>query len=347
MRQIAAIILSLCFLSCGAFAAQQDATPLTVRIDVSVSRAVLDDVCSDQAIDETAIRNSGAVRDMLAHFAKFREDFTMDAYLDARRAAAACETLDRDIFRFAQVIEKRVEIAAFLDHLDSEDAVAGATARATAMVAGMTPDGVDYDGRAIVMVGTPSCGGWSKASTFYVDAPCLLGDPDGLVFLVAHEIYHGVQDIFMPMIADDAAGSLRLMNEIVREGTALFLADFTKIDMPGDYAAFNQRVARRNDRRRRENFDLLDVSFSYLAASSDDAAFDKVYGIGASGVFDSPFYAVGALMTQTIDAALGREALLAAMASGPAAFFRAYETARQTDPEAPALPKSVLKAAAR
>lgn len=81
--------------------------PIALRIDTEFAIAVLDELCGNQSIDETAIRQSATAKDMIAHFAQFRADFTMDAYVHARQLAARCETAERDIFRFAEVIANR------------------------------------------------------------------------------------------------------------------------------------------------------------------------------------------------------------------------------------------------
>ncbi len=85
---------------------------IDVDFDTRFASSVLEEVCSGDTIDEAAIRASETAQIMVEHFHQFRDDFTMDAYVEARRAAASCETLERDIFRFGEVIERRNELRA-------------------------------------------------------------------------------------------------------------------------------------------------------------------------------------------------------------------------------------------
>ncbi|MEO1243373.1 MAG: DUF5700 domain-containing putative Zn-dependent protease [Pseudomonadota bacterium] len=315
-----------------------------VRLDTSFASSVLNDVCSNQAIDEAGIRNSTVVKDMLAHFSKFRDYFTMDEYIAARKSAAACAPPERDYFRFSEVIEKRDDLARIVAALSEQ--TEGFSDTITQMVSVYTPTGMRYDGVATVIVGGPSCGGWAIDGGFYVDLPCIGDDEEGLRYLIAHEIYHGVQSLFVPVVDDDAPAPLKIFDAIIREGSAITAADFSEIEEPGAYAKLSQRINRNNAGRTDENFDLLDLAFVYLSASDDPAAADRVYNIGLSGVFDSPFYYVGAEMVQAIEKAFGREALLCVMGLQQAEFVFAYAAAIGDDEDvARPLPASVMNAA--
>ncbi len=312
-----------------------------IRLDTSFAHSVLVDVCSDRAIDEAAIRNSIVVKDMLAHFSKFRDYFTMDEYIAARKSAATCSPPDRDYFRFSEVIEKREELRRIVEKLsEKSDQFSGST---TDLVNAYTPTELNYDGIATVIVGGPSCGGWAIDGGFYVDLPCIGDDEVGLRYLIAHEIYHGVQGQFVPDVPDSAPASIKIFDSIIREGSAITVADYSEIEDPGAYTKLSQRINRKNASRTDENFDLLDLAFSYLADSDDPDDADKVYNIGLSGLFDSPFYFVGAEMVQAIDDTFGRDALLCIMSLPQAEFVFAYNAA--TEKGGRALPDSVVNAA--
>lgn len=315
-----------------------------VRLDTSFAASVLGDVCSNQAIDEAEIRNSTVVKDMLAHFSKFRDYFTMDEYIAARKSAAACAAPERDYFRFSEVIEKRDALIRIVAALSEQ--TEGFSDTTTQMVSAYTPAGMSYDGVATVIVGGPSCGGWAIDGGFYVDLPCIGDDEEGLRYLIAHEIYHGVQSGFMLAVDDDAPAPLQIFDAIIREGSAITVADFSEIENPGVYAKLSQRINRSNAGRTDENFDLLDLAFFYLSASDDPAAADKVYNIGLSGLFDSPFYYVGAEMVQTIENTFGREALLCIMGLQQAELVFAYQAAIEAGKDGGRpLPVSVMNVA--
>jgi hypothetical protein len=77
------------------------------------------------------------------------------------------------------------------------------------------------------------------------------------------------------------------------------------------------------------NFDLLNMAFFYLQRAKDEDRGEQINGIGLSGYFDSPFYAVGAAMIRSLGDAFGRDALLCLMAAPPEQFFLAYQQAAE------------------
>lgn len=222
---------------------------------------------------------------MTDHFLAFRDTFSMDAYVSARRAAAHCRKPEPDLFRFGDLIEQRDELRAEIDRIGAS--VEGISAGIESMLAAYVPAGIEFNGVATLVVGSPSCGGWAHGPDFSVDLPCLNGDHEGLRYLIAHETYHAIED-------------------------------------PGPYAANSQDVIRTNARRFAQNFALLDVTVVYLRNADYARAAETVRNLGLSGAFDSPFYSVGTVITREIDAAHGRAALLCLLAAGPAEFFAAY-----------------------
>lgn len=323
MRQL---IVALSFF----FAASPALAEARVALDVGFARQVLAEVCSGETIDREAIRNDPTVLQMLAHFSQFRDYFTMDAYIDARQQAANCTVPERDFYRFGGVIENRESLKALVDQLAaSADGYSGAV---SAMLSPYAPEGLAYSGRAVPVVGSPSCGGWSKGADFFVDLPCISGDPEGLKYLIAHESYHGMQDRFM-WDTEGAAPVVKLLGEVLREGSATAFADFSEIENPGDYAALSQRVIKVNDRRTALNFELLDMAVQY--ALTLEGGYDAANNIGLSGAYDSPFYYVGVTMVRAVEAASGRERLLELLAAPPQEFFKHYEELTKADAALP------------
>jgi len=197
------------------------------------------------------------------------------------------------------------------------------------MLRSLSPVDTVYDGTGVLTIGTPSCGGWSNGATFYVDVPCLDGDTQGTLLLIAHEVYHGVQDQFMGPADDQAPSVMRLFDTIIREGTALYLADFSRIEEPGRYSKLNQDVIKTNANRMAENFNLLEILAAHLQANDTPESYAKAYSIGASGLFDSPFYAIGDHMTETLVEHYGDKATVCVIQLPANHFFAAYDKAIQ------------------
>lgn len=316
----------------------------TIALDTRFAESVLTDVCSFTNIDAENIRASETVIDMLAHFSQFRDYFTMEVYLEARQKAANCEESDRDIFRFNDVIEQKAALTSEI--LTLKQSQQDYSTDLTAMLAPYVPAGIAYSGRAVVAIGTPSCGGWSVGVDFYVDLPCIVGDQSGLKYLIAHESYHGVQGQFMPEPASDDSLE-RLFNAIVREGSATAIADFSTIKAGGSYTAKSKAVIRRNAARIQQNFDLLDMAIGYIMLSpkaETARTYDAVNNIGLSGSFDAPFYAVGATIFNAIDAVDGREVLVCLMQMPPSSLFARYRALTTQDDGLPKLGASTLSA---
>lgn len=303
------------------FAATPVQADTTVTLDISFAENVLADVCSGNQIDETAIRRSSTVANMLAHFGQFRDYFTMDAYLASRQQAAHCQKADRDIFRFNDVIDKKQALLAELATMKNTQQ--DYSHDLASMLTPFVPANIPYSGRATIAIGTPSCGGWSAGPDFYVDLPCIMGDAPGLLYLIAHESYHGIQDKFMPRPVKTNHVA-RLFSAVMREGSATAIADFSKITGGGSYTASSKQSIKRNAARSQQNFGLLDMAVAYIRYTSGAEAYDVANNIGLSGSFDAPYYAVGATIFNAVDEADGREVLLCLMQKPPKLIFKRY-----------------------
>ncbi|WP_262695967.1 DUF5700 domain-containing putative Zn-dependent protease [Kordiimonas aquimaris] len=314
---------------------------INVSLDTGFAESVLTDVCSGALIDEKSIQASTAVKGMLSHFSQFRDYFTMDAYINARQTAANCEKSDRDIFRFNDVIDNKERLVAEVNAMKSNQK--GYSGKLTSMLSAYTPKGIEYEGRATIAVGTPSCGGWSSGDDFYVDLPCIAGDQPGLQYLFAHESYHGIQEKFMPAsVANDPLG--RLLSAMMREGSATAIADFSDLESDGSYTVKSQQSIQKNARRIQQNFDLLEMALVYLYENPNMTAYDVVNNIGLSGSFDAPFYAVGAVIFDTVEAHDGLGVLLCFLQQPARAIVGRYALISDKDESLPRLGLVTLKA---
>lgn len=314
------LMLAYCF----GFISQANAST-EIHFDAGFAEAVLEDVCSDKTINRDALLKSEVVVDMVSHFAQFRDYFTLEAYVDARQLAAKCEKTERDIFRFNEVIDRRVALSEEVSELKASS---GAISSAISdMLAPYTPSDLQYNGRATIMIGTPSCGGWSKGPDFYLDLPCISGDATGLQYLIAHESYHGTQERFMPRPQD---GDLmqKLLSEILREGSATAIADFSEIE-GGPYTKLSQDTLSKNERRMDDNFALMDLAVGYLKAHPNKDSYSFINNIGLSGQFDAPFYSVGATIFNALEMHDGREALMCLLSQVPSHVFARYHQLKE------------------
>lgn len=301
---------------------------VSIHFDTEFAEGVLEDVCSDRIIDRDALLKSPEVENMVSHFAQFRDYFTPTAYVEARQRAAKCEKAERDIFRFNDVIDRRKALVA--EVAEFKRGASPISQKISSLVGPYAPRGLNYSGRAILMIGTPSCGGWSKGSDFFVDLPCITGDPIGLQYLIAHESYHGIQDMFMPSPNE---GDLvqKLLSEVIREGSATAIADFSEIE-GGHYSKKSQETLNKNKRRMGDNFALLEMAISYLRSQPNDTSYAFVNNIGLSGQFDAPFYSVGAAIVSALEEHDGRQALVCLLSLAPSSVFARYHELNAVGP---------------
>jgi hypothetical protein len=277
---------------------------IEVRIDTDIAKQVVAEICSGEMASAEHIRHSQYVQDMISHFSQFRDYFTIENYLSARQNAARCKENTPDYFRFNQLIKNKKQVQQDIQVLQDLD-----PSSIKSLIVDYIPEGISFSGAAVVAVGTPSCGGWSKGQNFYVDLPCIAGDTKGLIYLSAHETFHAVQSRFMHE-PDEKQYIMRLLNQVIREGSATAVADFNELPAGGKYTDLSQRELKTNARRLQQNFDLLDTLVAYLKLENTEAAYQNANNIGLSGSYTAPLYSVGAKMFNTIEAQSGRKTLL-------------------------------------
>lgn len=311
---------------------------LDIAVDTQLARRVLASVCSGRPPDEPAMREDSDLAAMLAHFQELEPGLTMERYLAARRMAAKCETPSPDLFRFGPVVRDREALVRELEAIDGSDTQPAAVD----LIAAYTPNSVSFRGRAVVMVGTPSCGGWSGDPDVYLDLTCLQKDPNGLLSLAAHEIYRLVQARF----AFDASGShprTRLLSKMLLDGSATSVADLEKVAELGPDTKTALRGAKTHARRATLSFDLLDMLAQVLADPSEDD-YDRAYALGLSEVSGAPLRGVGAQIFRTVERTHGREAVVCLLKEPPEAMLRAYQGIAARRQEVLSLGPRVLEA---
>lgn len=171
-------------------------------------------------------------------------------------------------------------------------------------------------------------GGWTfdeQPNTFYVDITSLKGDFIGLQLLSSHEIYHLIQYRFMKKVPKKSGNRLVfILDQIVREGSAVYIADFSKVNSKeGKYINFSKREYRRNFRRMKSNFALFEILVQQIHQNKS-VSIDEVYNIGFSGQYQSPLYYVGYHIIKVIEKYKGKNELLKLLKKSPINLFITY-----------------------
>ncbi|MEM9076347.1 MAG: DUF5700 domain-containing putative Zn-dependent protease [Bacteroidota bacterium] len=175
-------------------------------------------------------------------------------------------------------------------------------------------------------------GGWTfddNPNAFYVDLSSMKGDFLGLSYLSTHELYHLVQYRFMKEI--DKSNKINyLLDKLIKEGMATYVADFSKIEASSAYVDFSKKEYQRNFRRLETNFALFE-NLIFQAQNDPHSDVTLLYNIGYSGMYQSPVYYVGYHIVKLLDKYLGREALINLMGQPPKQFLLAYMEAQKNN----------------
>jgi hypothetical protein len=254
---------------------------------------------------------------MLKHFSQFRDYFTLENYLKERQNAANCKHNKNNYFRFNQLIEERLSIAELVESISNND-----TLQTQDMIRRYTPTGIGGSFSAKVMVGTPSCGGWSTQQSFYVDLPCIGHDKQGLTYLIAHETYHLVQNQFMPAKPKNLLE--RFIYEMLQEGSAMVVANMEDVTSPGSYTELNIRQIRKNKSRQPLNWSLFNMLTLSLLDEDSESNWNTVYNIGFSGSFDAPMYSIGSIVFDSVTKDIGTNKILCWLEHQPMQVMRYF-----------------------
>lgn len=170
-------------------------------------------------------------------------------------------------------------------------------------------------------------GGWTfddSPSSFYVDFSSMKGDYEGLSYLSTHELYHLVQYRFMKGITKNTDDKVSyLLDQMIREGSATYIVDFSKASSSGAYINFSKKEYENNFRRMEINFALFE-NILFQAKYDPMVNIDFLYDIGYSGLCQSPLYYVGYHMMKLIEKYNGKQALVSLLSQPPYKMILSY-----------------------
>lgn len=311
---------------------------LNIDIDLSQAKRLLAISCSRQEYDPREFSTSEIVRKQVAHHATFAKRFSMDNYLKGLAAAANCEVLESDPYRFKYLVQQRPMMEKSIAYLS--DNQPKLTKQVHDNIAPYLPENFTFDSKVIIAAASFSCGGFSKDQLFYIDLPCISADIEGeyeaISKLISHEAYHAMQAVFAskPMVQEkDVQTKLQawdfMFHRLAIEGSATFIGDMRDIKGDGRYAKFSRDLAKRNHRQLSYNFDLFTFMMEAIAHEPDALGqrFPDIYALAFDGGFGEPSYFVGQQMTSEIVHSFGPRALPCLLALPPEEFTLGYHAA--------------------
>ena len=276
------------------------------------------------------------VRDLITQTARFDPSATPEAFAGTLQQAAAGRLAPgaADPFAFNRVRQHAADIARLYDLIEVR-----AAALQRDIASRLQPDlppGVELTVHAVVVVGGTSDGWAQPGNRLYLALQSFEGDYDGLVTLMAHEVYHVVQYSVMPVTGSAAADARErnaenLMIATLMEGTASFVGDPPRESGAGVYLDWDRARYRTNLGRIQDDFALFDA-LMFRAAHDGEADYKELYSLGFSGAWGSPLDFVGYRMAQVIARYGGRGRLAAYLAQPSGAFFADYMAACDSHP---------------
>jgi hypothetical protein len=258
----------------------------------------------------------------------------MDAYIEGLQAASRCETLEPDLFRFRYIVQQKEEMAQAIAYLKTHQAeLVDFVVEKTAPY---FPPDLQFKGEIVLSAAGQSCGGFSMDGAFFIDVPCIASDVEGefaaVEVLATHETYHALQYAFfvpfnedMQVVDSPAAAQNYLFMSLLAEGSAEFVAYSRDVAGEGKLARMFRDFADKGYRRVNFNLRMVGYAAEVLGQPGDSSQrLRDMYSLGFMGDAGQPFYYVGSVMVQNIEAAFGREALVCIMALTPEQFVLAY-----------------------
>lgn len=330
------------YLSCliFAFAPVVSASAKSVEIDVDTAMAtrLLDITCSNKSIDRAEFASSALLGHQLDHHKRFGEVYSLDNYVAGVRAISTCKVPDPDPFRMRFLVEKRTQMRNAINFLAANRQKIGR--EVSALIIPYVPDDMDFKGDVVLAAASFSRGGFASGGAFFIDIPGMAedveADYESIVRLIAHETYHSIQAKLAesrPALGHQApsdAAIRELFDGLVREGSATFVGDPTRIKRVGPYGSFDQEEAKRGLARLPQTANMLNFAIELLNARADDDRLEQLYGLVFGGRVGQPGYYLGQQMSAEIVNDFGAKALPCLLSRNPEYFVLAYGRAYKT-----------------
>ena len=308
-----------------------------IRVDTSLADYILEFACSGEEIDEQRLRTSRLLQTQIKHHSVNSDLFTMDGFIDAAKAAAACEVRARDLYRFRHVVKDRQQVARAIAFLKQHEAELSSFV--VEKIAPYAPPDQRFSGEIVLVAASWSCGGFAMDGAFFIDVPCVAPSIEeefqAVKILSAHETYHALQYAFFAPFNEDIGhietpeeAQAHLFLNLLLEGTAEFVADSRNAPGEGTLSTIFRDLAAQAYKRMASHFRWLDYASAVLAV--DEASNQRIrdiYDFGFSGSTGQKFYYVGATMARKIEAVFGRERLVCIISLSPEQFVLAYDAA--------------------
>lgn len=315
-------ILSIYFLFISGVSAQE----INISYDYSSVKKLIE-IFDNGKLDEKDFKeliDLHGTKSYLRKLSTFFPGINESSFRNSLEAALKGTYLPKDPFMFKRMFPLIPEAKKLLTQvIEKENELAQ---NSTLQLKEYSPQTVKLDVTVYLILGVVG-GGWTfddSPNTFYIDFASMKGDYNGLSYLSTHELFHLVQYRFMKSNSKKHDNKVMyLLDQMIREGSATYIADFSKISSSGSYIDFSKKEYERNFRRMETNFALFETIL-FQAKHDSTVNIDLLYNIGLSGMYQSPLYYVGYHMIKLIEKYKGRKELIILLSQPPQKLILLY-----------------------
>jgi hypothetical protein len=237
----------------------------------------------------------------------------------------------RDDYNWKLVKSKLPEIKQLLAYISSDKDKF--LQEVTALIQPYTPPGLQAEAKACFLAGGGSLGFTiGDDPTFNVALQKIGNDLEGLKYLVAHELYHTLQDVGQRSrryqsrekeFSYQQKAAYYICYNLWAEGIATLVGDMSVLRNPKGFSKEQADQFRKNRERRYQNFQLLEALL-YRQYNDSTMDFSETYNIAFTTAFDETSYFAGYEMAKKIAAHRGDQAIAAILLKDPIRFISDY-----------------------
>ncbi len=266
---------------------------------------------------------------MLQHDSQFNKEMTSESFIKELTDTNSVS----NVFGFKEIRNNLTTIRATIQLL--EDSLNVINKRVEERLRKYCPEKSETINVYFVLGGN-SDGFTDDNNSFYLEIQYYLDleDIDGIISMVAHEVYHIIQErnfaheIEKLKLRDTLQSVYMLIRNVYQEGSASLVGDPSSIKHPKGHSLFLQKKYKRNLLKLEESFYLFE---SLLLQSIENPNEDLLYGIAFGAQWDSPLYFVGYEICTQLERKKGEDAMIEYLSKSPTYFFMDYIHLYQSD----------------
>lgn len=277
---------------------------------------------SSDTIEAKKILSLKGTEGMLLHDSQFNKEMTRESFINELTDTNSIS----NVFGFKQIRNNLTPIQATIELL--EDSLNVIVKRVEEKLRKYCPDRSETINVYFVLGGN-SDGFTDDNNSFYLEIQYYLDleDIDGIISMVAHEVYHIIQErnfaheIEKLKLKDTLQSAYMLIRNVYQEGSASLVGDPLSIENPKGHSSFMQKKYKRNLLKLEESFYLFEALLLQSIGYPNE---DLLYGIAFGAQWDSPLYFVGYEMCAQLELKNGESTIVEYLSKSPTYFFTDY-----------------------